>query len=114
MIDDVRKCVTMDLKKPGSTIYLVEPRGTRCKTASRVHRALANAIARRLVLSCHDVSDGGVAVAAAEMCIASGLGMIMSEAFHQLSDVFEESPTRYLIEADNNEVVDALTRAAQS
>ena len=40
----------------------------------RVQAFLRRAIAAGLVASAHDLSDGGLAVAAAEACIASGLG----------------------------------------
>ena len=40
----------------------------------RVQSLLRQAIAAGLVSSAHDLSDGGLAVAAAEACIASGLG----------------------------------------
>jgi phosphoribosylformylglycinamidine synthase subunit PurL len=40
----------------------------------QVQGLLRQAIGRRLVASAHDLSDGGLAVAAAECCIASGLG----------------------------------------
>lgn len=35
---------------------------------------LHKAISKNLVLSCHDISDGGMLVALAEMCIGSGIG----------------------------------------
>jgi phosphoribosylformylglycinamidine synthase len=62
-----------------------------------VHRAVADAISKRLVLSCHDVSEGGPIVAAAEMCIASGLGMSVAAAA-TTGEEFDESPGRYLLE----------------
>ena len=37
----------------------------------RLHQAMVNG----LVLSCHDCSEGGLAVAAAEMALAGGLGL---------------------------------------
>jgi phosphoribosylformylglycinamidine synthase len=40
----------------------------------RVQRFLREAIAAGVVASAHDLADGGLAVAAAECCIASGLG----------------------------------------
>ena len=95
-VDDVGRCVTMDLKEPGNLLYLVgltkdelggshfalvdgllgrrgaarsmprRPRGR----SPRVHEA----IAAGLVRACHDLSEGGLAVAAAEMAFAGGLG----------------------------------------
>ena len=58
------------------------------------HRALAKQIATGRIAACHDVSDGGAAVAAAEMCIASGLGMIVGEEVFD----FEERLGSYLVE----------------
>ena len=40
-----------------------------------LYRRLHQAIANGLVLSCHDCSEGGLAVAAAEMALAGGLGL---------------------------------------
>jgi phosphoribosylformylglycinamidine synthase len=40
-----------------------------------LYRALHQAIADGLVRACHDCSEGGLAVAAAEMALASGLGL---------------------------------------
>jgi phosphoribosylformylglycinamidine synthase len=76
VIDDVRKCVTMDLKKPGNSVHVIgaRPHASLAELAA-VHRVVAELIGSGLILSCHDCSDGGVAVAAAEMCIASGLGV---------------------------------------
>src|SRR6185437_16581811 len=74
-IDDVRKCVTMDLKDPREgRLLLISPRSNSLQDRITTHRALAAAIARGLVRSCHDVSDGGYITAVAEMCIASGFG----------------------------------------
>ena len=68
------------------------------KTLAATHRKMAEAIAKGLVVACHDVSDGGVAVAAAEMCIASGLGLIVGEGQFVGDAAFEERPGRYLVE----------------
>ena len=75
VIDDVRRCITMDLKAPGNGIALVSAGGADLAAATTLHRTLADAIRHGLVASCHDISDGGTLTAAAEMCIASGLGL---------------------------------------
>jgi len=99
VIEDVRKCVTMDLKRPVNNVMIVEPASESLKDLAALHRALAAAIASGQIVSCHDISDGGPIVAAAEMCIASGLGMsIHDEAISLIADLFEELPGRYLIE----------------
>jgi phosphoribosylformylglycinamidine synthase subunit PurSL len=100
VVDDVRRCVTMDLKRADNPLYLVAPgaagAGDLGKLAE-VHRAVAEAIAQGLIESCHDVSDGGPLVAAAEMCIASGLGLSVPLAAGA-ANAFGESVGRYLLE----------------
>jgi phosphoribosylformylglycinamidine synthase len=97
IIDDVRKCVTMDLKKVGNRVCLVSAKDAYdLKMLAATHRKMAEAIGKGLVVSCHDVSDGGIAVAAAEMCIASGLGLNIRQGM--LEESFEEVAGRYLVE----------------
>jgi phosphoribosylformylglycinamidine synthase len=88
----------MELKSPGSRISLIEtekPDDPRSLAAT--HRALAQWIAAGKIAACHDLSDGGLAVAAAEMCIASGLGLTAAETLLSES-AFSESAGRYLVE----------------
>jgi len=81
VIEDVRKCVTMDLKSPGNQLCLLTPpQGKEGDLAvlRSIHAAVAEGIDRGIILSCHDVSEGGALVAAAEMAIASDLGLDLS------------------------------------
>jgi len=90
IIDDVNQAVTMDLKEAGNALYLVGSEQLSVsshqsvpdvpKTAPAVYRALHKAIQHGLVKSCHDLSEGGLAVAAAEMCIGGRLGLILDES----------------------------------
>jgi phosphoribosylformylglycinamidine synthase len=101
LIDDVGQAVTMDLKGVGDRVYVLgEPQAClggshlgllglpeyaaaaesgavpgRATWASELYRALHGAMRAGLVRACHDVSEGGLAVAAAEMCIGGRLGM---------------------------------------
>jgi phosphoribosylformylglycinamidine synthase len=84
IIEDVNQAVTMDLKAAGNLVYLVGshlPLTTYHSVpdvpqdAPKIYRALHQAIQNGLVKSCHDLSEGGLAVAAAEMCIGGRLGM---------------------------------------
>jgi phosphoribosylformylglycinamidine synthase len=95
IVNDVRKCITMDLKKPGNAVYLISARDPKdLQSLSATHRAMAAAIAAGKFAAVHDASDGGIATAAAEMCIASGLGLeIRCDRFG-----FEERPGQYLVE----------------
>lgn len=97
-MSDLNRAVSMDLKQAGSRLYLagefspklagshlalVEawPEGTSADVpgpsplAPAVYRVLHRAIQVGLVRSCHDLSEGGLAVAAAEMCIGGRLGL---------------------------------------
>jgi phosphoribosylformylglycinamidine synthase subunit PurSL len=126
-VPDVRRCVTMDLKEPGNLLLLVGM--TRCELGGsiwsdaeqpgagrvpqvdpelgrRLFTALHAAISRGLVRSCHDLSEGGLAVGLAEMALAGGLGAHVSlvdvardaDAAVDLVLLFSESPTRFVIE----------------
>jgi phosphoribosylformylglycinamidine synthase len=82
IIHDVNTAITMDLKEADNFIYLVGDFSTEQKSvpsvptsAPQVYRALHKAITSRLIRSAHDLSEGGLAVAAAEMCIGGRLGM---------------------------------------
>ena len=94
-VPDVRSCVTMDLKEPGNVLLLLgitrnragrvalvpssRARG-RARAAGRrgsgraLIEAVHAAISGGLMRSCHDLSEGGLAVALAEMAFAGGLG----------------------------------------
>jgi phosphoribosylformylglycinamidine synthase II len=127
-VNDVRRCVTMDLKEPGNDLYLVgttrdELGGSHyhlvtgrtggavpkvdLQQAPKIFRAVHQAITGGLVRACHDLSEGGFAAALAEMAFAGGVGV----DWHNLEEIawdecqpdnvwlFSESPTRFLIEA---------------
>src|SRR5262249_18705083 len=71
--------------------------------APNLFRALHTAISTGLVRSCHDLSEGGLAVAIAEMAFAGNVGADLTDVgkIDAESDVvrlFSESPTRFLIE----------------
>jgi phosphoribosylformylglycinamidine synthase len=82
VVQDVNQSITMDLKEPGNFIYLVGEFSVTptsvpdvFPSAPDIYRALHKAITNGLVRSAHDLSEGGLAVAAAEMCIGGRLGM---------------------------------------
>jgi len=138
-VADVRQCVTMDLKQPGNLLYLVGYtrdelagshleliRGSGCLSsgscgsevprvdtamAKRTFAAMHHAIKSGAVRACHDLSEGGLAVAAAEMAFAGGYGARIrlsdvptdvtgsdrSEHFESVL-LYSESNTRFLVE----------------
>ena len=124
-VDDVSKCVTMDLKKPGNILYqlgetknefggshyhlvqvIKEPGMDRSavpmlnvSAAKKLYETLHSAIMQGLVRSVHDLSEGGLAVAVAEMCIAGNLGAKLTGDFDVMA-LFSESNSRFVIEVE--------------
>lgn len=128
-VDDVRQCVTMDVKAPGNLIYIVgmtadEMGGShwslvrnleggavpRCdpQRAKRIFEAVHTAIRSGFVRACHDLSEGGLAVAAAEMAFAGCWGVELDltrlpcdpASLPAIARLFSESNTRFLCEVD--------------
>ena len=67
--------------------------------------AVSKLINNNFVLSCHDVSSGGILVALAEMSMASMLGLkiIRPKKFNDLNEYFfAEDQSRYLIEIERD------------
>src|SRR5439155_26984143 len=86
-------------KGPTNRVSLVAARDPHdLNPLATAQRLVASNIQEGRVLSCHDLSDGGLFVAAAEMCIASGMGLIVGEEMFMSDEAFAERPGRYLIE----------------
>jgi phosphoribosylformylglycinamidine synthase len=126
LVDDVNKCVTMDVKKPGNLLFIVgqtknELAGSHYSSilnsqvptvdlqmAPKIARRISEAIAKGLVVSCHDCSEGGLAVALAEMAFAGGLGIEADlRGLPKTKDctrtdvqLFSESSSRYIVEVE--------------
>jgi phosphoribosylformylglycinamidine synthase len=127
IVDDVNKCVTMDLKDAGNFIFVVgltrdELGGSHylqvaggeggkvpvvdVRVAVRTAEAIYGAIQDGLVASCHDCSEGGLATAVAEMAFAGGLGAevnlggLVCEKGCESAEakLFGESCSRYVVE----------------
>ena len=88
VIQDVNQSISMDLKESGNLIYLVgefpvpeHPVPHVPQQTLQIYRALHRATIEGLVRSAHDLSEGGLAVAAAEMCIGGRLGMHVVPTF---------------------------------
>jgi phosphoribosylformylglycinamidine synthase len=77
-------------------------------TAPKIAKKISAAIAQGLVVSCHDCSEGGLAVALAEMAFAGGLGIEVDLRGLPKSDdcsrtdtqLFSESNSRYIVEVE--------------
>ncbi len=130
-VPDVRQCVTMDLKQADNQLYVVgttkdELGGSHyslihgltgghvptvdCQASKKIFAAMHQAITTGLIRACHDPSEGGLAVAIAEMAFAGGLGVdvdvesiphdIASRTGQDLWPrlLFSESNTRFICE----------------
>jgi len=127
IMDDVSKAVSMDVKSAGNFIYIIgdtkdEMGGSHyydilnlqssnvpmvaAISGRKLMEALSKATANGLVKACHDCSEGGIGVAAAEMAFAGGLGMTLELSKIPSSDgldrddklLFSESNSRFIVE----------------
>ncbi len=131
IVPDARKTTSSDLKQSGNIIYVIgqtrdemgashytlltnnqigkvpQPVENPLTTLKAIHQA----IQAGYVQACHDVSEGGLAVAIAEMCIGGNLGAdidlttipqdAMLTGIHQL---YSESLTRFVVEVKPEDV----------
>ncbi len=124
-IRNVEQAVTMDAKEPGHAVYILGitrpemgaseyfvmngfigntvPMVDIESALARYH-ALEQAISKGLVASCHDCSDGGMAVALAETAFSGGLGMeidldsVLQDQVERLDHLlFSESQSRFIV-----------------
>ena len=127
VIDDVGKCVTADTKQAGNYLFILGRTGARLggshyllvegiDTGNDVPEvdlaanhatmlALQKAIEARLVRSCHDLSEGGLAVAAAETAFGGGFGLELdlaavpgAKGVPPVALLFGEDAGRFLVE----------------
>jgi phosphoribosylformylglycinamidine synthase len=126
VVPDIRATVSMDLKAEGNLIYIVgktyaelggseyyKLQGSLGKSvpkvrktqAKKIYYAMTKAIGEGTVAACHDLSEGGLAVAAAEMALAGNLGVeldlrkVPSEGVARDDFLlFSESNSRFLVE----------------
>ncbi len=130
VVPDVRTCITMDAKQPGNRLYVVgvtraEMGGShfalihgieggtvpvvRPDESGAVFDGVHAAIAGGTVRACHDASEGGLALALAEMAFAGCVGVdahLVHTPFEETDDggvrdevlLFAESPGRLVCE----------------
>ncbi len=126
IVPDIRAAISMEVKRPNNLLYIIgetynelggseyyKLRGyigkkvpkVRATLAKKTFQAVTKAIDLDLVKACHDLSEGGLAVTAAEMALGGGYGMeldirkVPSKAL-KLNDLilFSESNSRFLVE----------------
>ncbi|MEO1008848.1 MAG: phosphoribosylformylglycinamidine synthase subunit PurS [Planctomycetota bacterium] len=101
IVDDITTCVTMDAKRAGNEIVLVDASEAWTERGPAAADAVARAIRAGQVRSAHDVSDGGVLCALAEMLIAGSTPRApIGARVESLDDPFGEAQARYLLEIE--------------
>jgi len=139
IIEDVTDCVTMDLKSPESAIYMIgetgnelggseyfrmlgieggEVPGIDVDRAPLIMHRLNDAIRKHMILSCHDLSEGGLGLSIAEMAMSGETGAVIDLEHVSYSTsqrrfdfiLFSESNTRFLVEVaqDHTSVLEEL------
>jgi len=130
IVPDIRGAVTMDLKDAGNAVYLIGETKPELGGSEYYHlhgelgasvpklepekniaayRRLNEAMDSGYVRACHDLSEGGLGVSAAEMAFTGDLGMDLdlstvptSEAMRDDFVLFSESNGRLLVEVPPN------------
>jgi phosphoribosylformylglycinamidine synthase len=129
-VPDVRLAVTSDLKAAGNALVLVgatrdELRGSHLDAVLGIdgpgavpqpdpgaparYRRLHALMRAGLVRSAHDLSDGGLAVAATEMAMGGRLGLHLVLAGDAITTLFSESTGRFLLEVSPADLQAVLT-----
>jgi len=138
IIENVETCVTMDLKAPGNDIYMIGETSAELggseyfkmlgikngqvpdvdlDRAPRIMKQLCAAIRKGVVRSCHDLSEGGLALAISEMAFSGNIGVRMDikDLVYFGEDkrfdffLFSESNTRFLIEVEKKNIDSIVT-----
>jgi phosphoribosylformylglycinamidine synthase II len=131
IVPNLQVTTSIDLKAPGNLVYIVgdtynELGGSeyyklkgylgasvpkvKGGKAKRTFKVVIKAIDQGFVKSCHDLSEGGLAVAAAEMAFAGGYGLELDLAKVPGKELerndfvlFSESNSRFLIEVEGRD-----------
>jgi phosphoribosylformylglycinamidine synthase II len=132
-IPDVEKTMTSDIKQPGSTLVLVgNPSDGMAgstyydvadgssndiplvdkETLPEVLGSVHQAIVGGKVLACHDVSEGGVISAVAEMCFGGNVGATLQPVSTSASGIdnflFNETAGCFVVEVESDETAQEL------
>lgn len=125
IVEDIRKCITMDFKQEGNPVYLIGKKTEKEMGGSEYYQIMdlkggkapavdtdilksciekiLELIDKKYIASCHDVSEGGIAVTLAEMAIGGNKGIEvdllgLKEKLRSDFKLFSETNTRWIIE----------------
>ena len=132
VIDDVKKRIESGFKSFDSVVFLIgktkdelggseylehihgmvkgEPPEIDLKHEKKLIDFMVEGAANNVFISAHDVSDGGLAVTLAEMCIKNKVGAVIDLKSPYREDValFSESQGRVVIEVNKNDLEDMI------
>ena len=145
VMEDVNRAISMDFKKAGDLIYIVGTTWNELGGSEyfRIHNFIGNGVPKvnprqgkelmnklslatekGLVKACHDLSEGGLGVALAEMAFAAGLGATAYLEHIPVGEPIErddfillsESNSRFLVEvaAENNHEFEQIMSTTNS
>jgi phosphoribosylformylglycinamidine synthase len=130
IVNDIRKCVTSDMKCAGDLLYMVGETGAQmggCEyyalnggvspkappvdsdQLKKSVDAMVKGIEKGLLMASHDIGTGGLAVTVAEMCMGGDLGAAVDLAamgalkgakLGRAERLFSESNGRWVVEVD--------------
>ena len=129
LIKDYKKMITMDFKKHGNVVYVIgkteghldqsvfakdllnekkgAPPSINLFNEKNIGENILNLISENLIISCHDVSLGGILVAVSKMCIKGNKGLKISQLkglINKFEYFFGEDQGRYIIEIPKENV----------
>ena len=127
ILNDYKNMLTMDLKKEGnlilvigkteghldqsifSRIILLEKKGpppeVNLFNEKNNGETILKLLNKKLIISCHDISVGGIIIALSKMCIKGNKGVKINSQIKLLNKFnyfFAEDQGRYIIEIENN------------
>ncbi len=131
-IPDTTKTISSDLKKDSSLICLIGNLDTdsmggsvyfdvnnligdsvpkiNLKEFGKLAKQINKGIVSGDILSCHDISEGGILTSAFEMCIGGNIGMSLKISKNKRPDyfLFNETAGTFLIEVENKKIAEKI------
>ena len=133
LIKNYEKMVTMDFKTTGNIVYVIgkteghldqsvfardilnEKKGPPPRinlfNEKNIGETILNLIEKKLVVSCHDVSIGGIITAVAKMCIKGNKGLKINNLkglTNKFEYLFGEDQARYIVETPKENIQKVL------
>jgi len=134
VVEDIQRVVTLGFKDAGDTIVLVgqtedelggseylkvvhglvagRPPVVDLELEGDVQAVVRQAVRDGLLASAHDLSEGGMAVALAECCIAGGLGatVVLDDGLTEVSSLLSETQSRILVSVKEDRAPELIER----